>query len=758
MAATLQELESSEPLQLILGTDKRNPVINVYSSEETGTLHVYYGLELMESLPDDREHFAYKLLVARLYNAGVKACLLAQTFTVDPKTMKRWGDALKKGDPEQLMDVLAGRYAERKLTLEIQGYVRMRFCSVYSESRNGYNARLREEIERIFEVRISGETLRPLLGELRAEFDSAPQQPGAEPSEQKRETACELSPPGWADGSASPALQSEPEAPQAIRKQSPVFGLEQQGASAFCHHAGVLLFSRVLTTLAAGFAEGASLLKQWLAAILLGAVNIEQSKFLDFEDLTLLLGSTVRSLHPQRTRLCELAGSETVAALLKFNLRACEATAGSDFYYDPHTKQYTGESNVLKGWCSNRRLADKALHTDFIHSADGSPLYMEWADNYHDLRERFVPNIERFRALGGFDPQPALTFIVDRGIHSIEVFKQVIDAPHLHIVTWEKGYQRGDWQPAEADGSFVLERPRNSASDLRSYRFTYIDRPWKKDPRMRRILVQATNPAGRTVEVAVLSDDLARPAKEIIRAIFWRWLQENDFKYLDKHYGINQITSYATIDYEEVGKTLEDKQIKSGQYKALEEQKRRIKTELGRLLVAQHQRARGASADSSKDGATQTKSEKRIESLDEKLKEIDTQLESTQKAVSRLETLIKAQAVRLNTNNKAVMDSLKIIARNAFYRAMTAFKIAYDNYRDDHDFFRNLTLAHGILVSQGAIIDVHLIPTTNYDPKKRRIVETMLAQINADAPPMPDGSNRTLRFFLGDKQGIKLAI
>ena len=46
-------------------------------SEETGTLHVYYGLELMESFPDDREHPAYKLLVARLYNAGVKACVLA---------------------------------------------------------------------------------------------------------------------------------------------------------------------------------------------------------------------------------------------------------------------------------------------------------------------------------------------------------------------------------------------------------------------------------------------------------------------------------------------------------------------------------------------------------------------------------------------------------------------------------------------------------------------------------------------------------
>ena len=28
--------------------------------------------------------------------------------------------------------------------------------------------------------------------------------------------------------------------------------------------------------------------------------------------------------------------------------------------------------------------------------------------------------------------------------------------------------------------------------------------------------------------------------------MFSRWIQENVFKYLDKHFGINQITSYRT--------------------------------------------------------------------------------------------------------------------------------------------------------------------------------------------------------------------
>ena len=42
----------------------------------------------------------------------------------------------------------------------------------------------------------------------------------------------------------------------------------------------------------------------------------------------------------------------------------------------------------------------------------------------------------------------------------------------------------------------------------------------------------------------VLTDDLERSAKEIVWLIFNRWIQENDFKYIDKHMGMKQITSY----------------------------------------------------------------------------------------------------------------------------------------------------------------------------------------------------------------------
>jgi hypothetical protein len=158
----------------------------------------------------------------------------------------------------------------------------------------------------------------------------------------------------------------------------------------------------------------------------------------------------------------------------------------------------------------------------------------------------------------------------------------------------------------------------------------------------------------------------------VFRLIFWRWVQENDFKYLDKHFGINQITSYPTVDYEELAQTIDDKQMKNGQHQALENEKRALKRELGRLLVAQRahrarqrRKTRGTQTPA---GAqeTETKRQERIGTIDLRIKELDALLESTTREVSRLETLIAQKKQRLDTGNKSVMDAIKVLARNAF--------------------------------------------------------------------------------------------
>ena len=55
-------------------------------------------------------------------------------------------------------------------------------------------------------------------------------------------------------------------------------------------------------------------------------------------------------------------------------------------------------------------------------------------------------------------------------ILSRPIFEKVLADPTMHLVTWEKGYQKQSWPPAQPiSGSMVIERVRNRAQDIRSY-------------------------------------------------------------------------------------------------------------------------------------------------------------------------------------------------------------------------------------------------------------------------------------------------
>ncbi|MEK6572873.1 MAG: hypothetical protein AABZ58_00970, partial [Chloroflexota bacterium] len=523
----------------------------------------------------------------------------------------------------------------------------------------------------------------------------------------------------------------------------------------------------------------------WLASLLLGALNIEQTKFLNGEDLSRLLGSVVRFPHPQRQELERVATEASCQALARFNARQIAAEQQGDFYFDPHTKHYTGGQNVLEGWCPAIRWADKAMHSDFIHTAEGQPLYFETTDNFADLRERFFAVVERCRKELEWPAERVLTWVVDRAIFGKEVFEKVLADPALHLITWEKGYEAQSWPPAGGvSGSMVNERARNRADDIRSYHLEYWDRAWPKDERLRQLVVRATNPNGQSIQVSVLTDDRQRAAVEILRLIFCRWVQENDFKYLDKHFGINQITSYGVIGYEQLRAQVEDRQVRSAEAKALQEQRRQLRGRQGRLLLLQarseHQAAQRqkrieqleptpasdpANQELGRLRRAQTRCEnirhqrqEQIEQFSKELAEVEQKAETAQKTESRLERLIEEKRVRLEPNKKRLMDCLRVIARNIFYAALAPFKKAYNNYRDDHDQFRQLTQASGVLEVRAEQIVVHLLPRVNYSPQLRRIIGQRLDLINEQQPVLPDGSGRRLKFRLANRTEMKLSM
>jgi hypothetical protein len=760
--------------QLLLGTDKRNPLFTVYHQDEgeRAELHVYYGLELLEVVSAERDEPDFKMLVGRLANAGVSRRVLQHTFEVDPKTMQRWGRALRCRNASELIRVFAGRRANRKLTPEIQAYVRMRWPDLAKDGTYGIGQRLRQEIQRVFNLTLSQETLRPLLAELRSQPIPAASA-GANAGATIAGALPQSSDPS-ADHQAvgSPArekpcdcIRGDATLPPESAGSALALGAPPQ--TLWSDHLGLLMFAPVLIAVAQVIQPAEALFKQWLASVLLGALNIEQTKFLNWADLSRLLGTLVRFPHPQRQELERVATPANVDALLRFNAGQIGAHGQSQFYFDPHTKHYTGQESVLKGWCAAIRWADKALHSDFIHTLAGEPLYFETTDNFADLRQRFFAVVQRCREVMSWPVDRVVSFVVDRAIFGQEVFEQVLADPTLHLITWEKGYEAQAWPPpAGITGAMVIERARNRAEDIRGYHLEYWDRPWPKNERLRQLVVRAANPQNRVIQVSILTDDSKAAAVEIIRLMFNRWVQENDFKYLDKHYGINQITSYGVTGYDELHQQVEDRQVCSGQLKALREQRRQLRSKQGRLLLLQ---ARGEHEErerqqqiqkleklpvaehpgkalarlrqrQSRWKSTGAERQKQIQELSGELAQLETRMEQASPTESRLEQMIAGKMVKLDPEKKRLMDSLRIIARNVFYAALQPFKKAYNNYRDDHDQFRQLTQASGVLEVGAERIVVHLMPRVNYPPQLRRILSAVLEGMNAGQPVLPDGS------------------
>ena len=323
-------------LQLVLGTDHRTHYFQVLRDAVDPTrLFVYFGMALVEKIPDDKNDPQYRLLLARLYNAGARPSALHTAFGIDGKTLRRWGAALVSPDRRETARVLFGVKEACHQRALIRQFVQRRFPQIYPTHRREYSRLIREEIAQTFGVHVSGETLRPLFTQLRTQWATDRLQPPdpAGPSPQDAQLDAALSgdqPPARPEASAVPEVSASSAQPGAAPDRNPTPALPAchaqnnvplqasacdlpvRAASSSClppraraavpqlvSHAGVLLFAPVLSTLREALATYPRLwplVKLVLTCVWLGAVNLEQSKLLHRPSLKFFAGDA--ALHP----------------------------------------------------------------------------------------------------------------------------------------------------------------------------------------------------------------------------------------------------------------------------------------------------------------------------------------------------------------------------------------------------------------------------------------------------------------------------
>jgi hypothetical protein len=272
-------------------------------------------------------------------------------------------------------------------------------------------------------------------------------------------------------------------------------------------------------------------------------------------------------LREQRHLLDEEATLENELELYRRNASFLSDGPGKGkvYFFDPHSKRYTGQLKVLKGWCGSLHSVSKIINLDCFHTETGRPCFIQHYSPYYDMRERFFMSLSLFDELFSPDERSGRTFVIDRGIFGIECFYRF---EKDSLITWEKGFDGSGWNENKSPAKFIRHKRKNGSSGKKKkYSFECQESPWSKMSGIRRIIVKATNHNGDTIIVSVLCSNPEMPLEDVVWLIFNRWLQENDFKYLDRHFGIDQLDSRAHGNFKNKMDEFTDRSAESMEYK-----------------------------------------------------------------------------------------------------------------------------------------------------------------------------------------------
>lgn len=816
-----------------------NPHSQLYVEElPCGLLAIMLGMHRVEVVP--RSGPLYRMAVGRLVNAGWPVTVVGDLLGHDSRTVRTWADALLCLDRSAMPEGLSGRGAAGKVTETIVEFALDWWEELRGRTRD-FRKRILAKIEQVFKVSLSWEALRPALLALlaarsrdaglaeAASAEAGEDLPGAA-SGCAAEFAAEFAPDagtqvvaaavmglraggppaatgrsasgGGTAAAAGCAAEAGSKAAAAVRTQVaaaagsaartvPNGGAAPSGGPVLAFHAGQALAAKWLDLAGATPAADGGMPLAWCAQIMQGAANIEQVRDVAAEDLARFTGVPACRARTQRERLLELCSDpDRWLGLLGGNaaLLPDGPGRGTVFYYDPHTKEYTGQLPFLKGWCGRRHGVAKVLHLDFLHTRSGHPCFVLPADNYLDMRERVFLELELFDRLFPPEARAGRTFVVDRGIFGIDTFGR-LDRRGDWLITWEKGYGGDGWREGAATARFSLARPRNHSGDLRLWEFAVQEAPWERDPSWRRLVVRATTPEGRTTEVGVLCSNPAMPAEEATTLIFSRWLQENDFRILDAHFGMMQMTSRRSRTYAQLAATLPDRPIESIEYRQLRREAAGLRQAQARLLYDRERLADALARTDRDRAAAEARLGDALPKLDERFArcraatkpelaelaalgtlaaELKACRETVRRAAGGLPRMERRQALlqagidankqqlaaleermekacstdsklrflaaegyrRPDTAPKHLMDCVKIVARNAVYRLLADFRRHYDNRRDDLAILQRVLRAPGTMRVEHGVLRVGLWLCATLEPAVLLAVDAFLRDVS----------------------------
>jgi prepilin-type processing-associated H-X9-DG protein len=414
--------------------------------------------------------------------------------------------------------------------------------------------------------------------------------------------------------------------------------------------------------------------------------SLEQLRYCAPGEWGKLLGlDRIPEVRTVRKKLALLSDQQQANA---WSAELCAQWMGEDpdqaavLYVDGHVRVYHGHQTRLpRHYVARQKLCLRATTDYWVNAMDGQPFFVlnQAVDPgmlqvlEHEIvprLEREIPNQPTPEQLAADATLHRFTLIFDREGYS-PVFLQSLKKKRIACLTYHK-YPGEDWPPEEffpcrvqlASGACV-------EMDL-AERGTFLvgGKVWVREIRKR------TESGHQT---SVLSTDYRSDPGPVAAAMFARWSQENFFKYMREHYGMDRLVDYATESIPDTTKVV------NPEYRRLDGQVRSLRGHLTRKLAAFSALGLKGEIEPKKVKAFEQKKaelQEQIEALTKELDELKRQRKAVEHHITIAELPEEERFKQLSTQSKHLIDTIKMVA----YRAETAMvQMAREKMRREDD-------------------------------------------------------------------------
>jgi prepilin-type processing-associated H-X9-DG protein len=420
--------------------------------------------------------------------------------------------------------------------------------------------------------------------------------------------------------------------------------------------------------------------------------SLEQLRYWAPGEWGKLLGlDRIPEVRTVRKKLALLSDQEQVNA---WSAELCAQWMGEDpakasmLYVDGHVRVYHGSQTQLpRHYVARQKLCLRATTDYWVNAMDGQPFFLlnQAVDPglLQVLEQQIVPRLEETipnqpstEELAADAKLHRFTLIFDREGYSPAFLRRMKDK-RIACLTYHK-YPGEDWPQEEFQTCQVRLASGTQVQMQLAERGTFLGgKLWVRE-------IRKLTASGH--QTAILATDYRTNPGPMAAAMFARWSQENFFRYMREHYGLDRLVDYGT---DEIPDTIA---VVNPEYRRLDGLVRSKNGKLSRKRAAFGALTLEGEIEPKKMAAFEHQKAELQEQIDTLTKELE-ELKAQRKAVKRHITIAELpdeeRFKQLSTQSKQLIDTIKMVA----YRAETAMVLMAREVMKREDDARSLLRA-----------------------------------------------------------------